>query len=275
MNLLSSNVDNRIKDLLYFFSLSFLISWSLWIPRILWPNSDTFQIIGIIGSFGPSISAVILIGVKSGKNQIGKFLKEKTHSKFKRSQYLYLIFLGPLIGVISWIIVEWGFNQPVNTDALMDPLFLIMGFFYVMILGGPLGEEYGWRGYALERLIRDETHSITSRDILLKSILLGLIWSVWHIPLFYTTGSVQEMIPFWQYTLQTIVFGILYTWAYYRTNKSVWAAILLHTTLNLSSGLFPTYETLTGRLTGFFILLFITAGLIFKDRKKSLDEIAD
>ena len=75
--------------------------------------------------------------------------------------------------------------------AFNDPMQWYLGivvFAYVLVLGGPLGEEIGWRGYALDRLQPRFTP-------MLASVLLGVAWGVWHLPLFFSDGAVQQQIP--------------------------------------------------------------------------------
>ncbi len=75
----------------------------------------------------------------------------------------------------------------------------------MFILTGATGEQLGWRGFALPWLQ-------TKMSALLSSIVLGLIWSFWHIPLWFA-GISHESFPFWVYTIIGVSFFILVTWA--------------------------------------------------------------
>jgi membrane protease YdiL (CAAX protease family) len=93
---------------------------------------------------------------------------------------------------------------------------------------GPLGEELGWRGYALPRL---ETHV----SPLVSSLALGIIWAVWHVPMFWFApiGLPQRsLIAVAAWAANVLSFSILLSYVARRTSYSVPIAILLHATLN-------------------------------------------
>ena len=92
-------------------------------------------------------------------------------------------------------------GEPVPEIAVLPQLWVIIpAFFYILFLGGPLQEEFGWRGYALDRL--QEKY-----NALVSSVMLGFIWGLWHLPLFFMPR--QEMyynVPIWGFILGTIFF---------------------------------------------------------------------
>jgi hypothetical protein len=98
-------------------------------------------------------------------------------------------------------------------------------------LGGSFGEEFGWRGYALPRLL-------DGWSALGASLILGAFWVVWHLPLFFIPGSPQAQMPFWPFAASTTALAVIYTWVHVHVKGIVFAALLLHTTGNLSANLF-------------------------------------
>ena len=97
------------------------------------------------------------------------------------------------------------------------------GSFLPLLFLGPLSEEIGWRGYALERL-QIRWNALTS------SLIIGLVWALWHLPLFMIVGTSQHElgVPFIGFLIKLMASSILYTCLYNNTNKSLWSAILLH-----------------------------------------------
>jgi membrane protease YdiL (CAAX protease family) len=100
---------------------------------------------------------------------------------------------------------------------------------------GPLAEELGWRGFALDGLQ-------SKWSALVSSLVLGIFWWLWHFPLFFTIGMIQSewgigSLTFWTFTASVLAQAVLYTWVYNNTRRSILAAILLHfmsnSTLNL------------------------------------------
>jgi membrane protease YdiL (CAAX protease family) len=97
------------------------------------------------------------------------------------------------------------------------------GSFLPLLIIGPLSEEIGWRGYALPRLQ-------TRWNPLASSLIIGLVWGLWHLPLFMMIGTSQHEIgiPFISFVIGMMANSIFYTWLYNNTKMSLWSAILLH-----------------------------------------------
>ena len=124
----------------------------------------------------------------------------------------------------------------------------------ILFVGAGL-EEFGWRGYALDRLQN-------GRNALTASLVLGLIWGRWHLPLFLIDGTVQQAIPAWQFILQQILLAVLYTGLYNDSSGSLLVAITFHTIGNASAALLPEFfATNQGRWTNFALLL-VAVGVI-------------
>ena len=100
--------------------------------------------------------------------------------------------------------------------------------------GGPMGEEAGWRGFAMPRLQR-------RFDPLLASVLLGAAWAVWHLPLhltgYYNQAMGSPLAGMLLRVFTTVPLAIVFTWTFNRSGGSVFAMVLLHTAVNVTSGL--------------------------------------
>jgi hypothetical protein len=100
-----------------------------------------------------------------------------------------LILLAPAAIILVAIAIAQGLGAPAGEWNDPGQLYLASPvFLYVVILGGPLGEEFGWRGFALPHLER-RIHPTAA------VVLLGLIWGLWHLPLFWIEGTVQQLTP--------------------------------------------------------------------------------
>ena len=250
------------RDLLLFFILAFLWSWLFWLPKVLstagkLPLSGSIDfMLGAVAVFGPSIAAFSLSYRRKGFAGVRQLWKRGWDLRFKKIWLLPALFLMPVIGVVTALVVsllgysiEWQYGLP---PIMIVPVFLLL------FLTNALPEEYGWRGFALDRLQQ-------RRSALTASLILGFIWGVWHLPLFFISGSVQHdaAIPIWQYILQTIILAVLYTWLHNNTGRSVLVAFLFHTTGNLTSALIPTYTTPQGRWIGFAIQLLVAVIVVW------------
>jgi hypothetical protein len=106
----------------------------------------------------------------------------------------------------------------------------------VLLLGGPLEEELGWRGFALPRLQ-------ARRSAFSASVLLGAIWGIWHIPLYYVSGTGQHetagaagtAFAIGAFVVWTIGLSILFTWLFNQTRGSLIVVMLFHAAVNLGA----------------------------------------
>jgi membrane protease YdiL (CAAX protease family) len=97
---------------------------------------------------------------------------------------------------------------------------------------GGLSEEFGWRGYALPKL--------QSRwNALASSLILGVIWAAWHIPLWFLAGSSQQGTSFWIFLANLVLLSILYTWLVNNARGSILVAVVFHAISNTVAQMFP------------------------------------
>jgi membrane protease YdiL (CAAX protease family) len=126
---------------------------------------------------------------------------------------LMLALILPIFGYTHW---------PVTIrDIFVSVLVVLFGSWQLFKNTGPLGEELGWRGYALPRLLQ-------KWNALTASMLLGLVWTLWHIPAFFLAGVMgQSFGGFLWWALDTFAFTIVITWLYLRANRNVLVAGLI------------------------------------------------
>jgi uncharacterized protein len=140
--------------------------------------------------------------------------------------YLF-IFVGiPVICVLSVVVIPGVLGSFEGLGALA-PLSLLGIFVYVLILGGALGEEPGWRGFALPRLQ-------SAHGPLLGTLVLGPLWALWHLPLFFTPWNELTLFNVVVFVLATTCLAIMYTWVFNNTKGSILIAILVHASFNAS-----------------------------------------
>jgi len=172
----------------------------------------------IIGGFVPSLLAIFLTWKKEGIT--GLRLLDRSILQFKLGWRWYAFtFLMVITGTAGQLTINKLLGNTFN-----GYLFLAQsGSFLPLLILGPLSEETGWRGYALERLQ-------TRWNALTSSLIVGLVWALWHLPLFMMVGTPQHELglPFIGFLITLVTSSILYTWLYNNTKQSLWSAILLH-----------------------------------------------
>lgn len=112
------------------------------------------------------------------------------------------------------------------------PQFAMAGAALLVIDPGPIGEDPGWRGFALPKLL-DRFNPTTA------ALLLGVIWTVWHLPAFLFSGMPQASLPLGWFCVSMISVTVLMAWVTINTDGAVMPAILMHWAFNRFSDLGP------------------------------------
>lgn len=220
-------------------------------PVTTWP---TLLIYGL-GASGPSLAALVMRIV--GGRQHGVRLR-------LAPPWLWFpaaIVLGALPALLtSLLLAPAGFWQriaeSVTTQVAANggPLLFVI----LYLIAGPISEEFGWRGYVQPRLRQAFTPLKTS-------VILGLAWAVWHVPLFFLPGSGQARMGFLSlhavvYFAMFIPLSVLYLYVSERLRGGVWAAITLHFVGNTALTFAP--ETSLAAITLAFVITSILAVVI-------------
>jgi len=249
---MNTQKSTGLRDLLSFFLLAFALNWMLQLPRLMavagWISLSTglSTMLGRVAVFTPAIAAFMLTAIRSGKSGVRTLWRCGWEVRFRKTWLLPALLLVPVSGVlIIGLLTVIGVSIP--WEYSLSPTMLVPVALMIWMLGA-LPEEYGWRGYALDRL---QAHL----KPLPASLLLGVIWSTWHLPLHFIPGTTQAVIPFWEFSAQTIVLTVLYSWLHNETGGSVLIAGLFHASGNLTGAVIPYWTTGTGRWISFLLLL--------------------
>jgi hypothetical protein len=174
---------------------------------------------------GVSIAAIAVAALIDGRREVGALLRRVTVWRVGVRWYLVAI-LGPvgLLALAASVNVLAG-AQVATEGPLVDWLELgkLFGFQVVGVFAGAW-EELGWRGFALPRLLKRVSP-------LAASLGVGVLWAVWHIPLF-----MSGELP-WADAASLVVLSILFTAVFVRTKQSVLIAFLMHAAFNAAGGI--------------------------------------
>jgi membrane protease YdiL (CAAX protease family) len=227
------NSTSKQKSPLTFFVLVFAISTPFWlmgaVAEQLLPEDRPIDLpIGSLAVVCPMIAALILVRRESGSQGVKQLLKRALDYKGIKGKtwYVPILFSMPSITVLAYGLMQLA-GAPLpdpQLPVLMVPVFAVVFFI------AALGEETGWQGYAIDPL-QERWNALTA------SIIVGIVWAVWHIVLLVRLGRTPQWIA-WQ-CLNMVVARILIVWLYNNTGKSLFAAVLFHTMHNLSTFLFP------------------------------------
>jgi uncharacterized protein len=208
----------RKHPLIAFFVLAYLLTW--WI----YPLLKLSPLLGIFGLFGPALAAIIVAALTEGKTGVKALLSRAVYWRVGLPWYAVALGLPTLLSLVTaGLYYLLGGSEFIK----VGPLSILDLVLFVLVLG----EELGWRGYALPQLLE-------KRSALTASLILGVLWGLWHLPTFLVPGTPQYGMPLTAFVLLTIEYSILMTWVFLHTFGSVLIATLFHGAINLSQGLF-------------------------------------
>jgi membrane protease YdiL (CAAX protease family) len=212
---------------------------------------------GIATSLGPASAAFIVTGLTEGREGVNRLLRRIVQWRVGIFWFLFILVGLPLIQTVGTIVLPgiWATATPMN----IVPELLSYTVFFVwpaLIAGGPLGEEIGWRGYALPHL--QELHGPVK-----ASVILGVLWAFWHLPIWFSGQWTVPSVPnIAAYVVWITAVTVIFTWVFNNTGGSVLMAILLHASMDAFPNAilwthFPdaTRMTSVGILNGYLALI--------------------
>ena len=254
-----------IASLAAFVAIAFGLSWLCWIPAAFAAEgvaSSWARWLTYAGSLGPAVAGIgLTYGTDDPRGRHDYWARATDFSRIRRRWLLAILLLYPLATLVVLLLdtAITGIAPDLQTAIRLvsDPWSMVLFPVWVLLLG-PLPEELGWRGYALDRL-QHHWPPLTS------SVVLGLIWAVWHLPLFFINGSYQHhlgfgSLSFWSYDVTILELSVLFTWIYNHNARSTLAAILFHFVLNLTGSLAkgsPVTEVARAVIVGIVVAIVV------------------
>lgn len=212
--------------------------------------------------FGPSLAGIIMTYLLLGREGTMQLLRGLLNFTARPKWYFIALILPSLawLSVIGFLVMQGNSVGPFEAAGLLIVPVLIAKHFFI---GGGLGEELGWRGFMLPRL--QDKHSALG-----SSIILGVVWGLWHLPALIDEGAVSIVL----FTIYTTVLAIIYTWVFNGTGGNLFIVTLLHATMNGTNGfmekLFPGLTEIDSRviLVGLCWLIFAVGLIIVTGPRK-------
>ena len=230
--------------LISFFVMAYAFSWIVWSPWVLSEDGVgllPFQLpswtIGFVLApaailLGPTLAGFIMTGITEGREGIRRLLHRIVLWRVGLRWYLFALIGIPVVMALGMIILPGG-PALLLTLGPGYVLSYLGSFVLVTIVGGPLFEEPGWRGFALPRL--QPLHGP-----LVGTLILGLLWALWHLPEFLVPSWAEssggsDFLAIVKFVLIAITFAIVTTWVFNNTKGSVFMAILVHASIDTFS----------------------------------------
>lgn len=214
-----------------YYLLAFAITWAVWVPRAAesrgWLSTTIFTEAGRFWTYGPLVAAVLAAALGGGRRGLHGLAARLGRWRVGARWYGVALVVPALIafavaGVHLAMGESWAAARPV---IFADGLGWLPVVLIALTLTDGLGEEPGWRGFALPRLLR-------GRGAAAASVLLGVAWAAWHLPLFWTAGATLQGTSIPLLFLELPAKAILFTWLFGHTRGSALLAVLFHGSFN-------------------------------------------
>jgi membrane protease YdiL (CAAX protease family) len=213
-----------VRELLGFVAIAYAFTWTCWLSMRAVRDPLAHRVLETAGQYGPLVGAVVMTCVASGRRGLRQFLASLLRWRFNPGIALAALALPPVAYFAAIALYAKWSGVPAQFPSF-DPLYdVAINFVLVILWGGPLGEEPGWRGFALPRL-QAVLHP------LLATIILGIAWAGWHLPRWWSAGGFPaQMVG--TYVLALVGFGVVFTYLSNKSGGSVLPCLMLHGSAN-------------------------------------------
>jgi membrane protease YdiL (CAAX protease family) len=263
----------RKHPLISFFVIAYAFTYAIDLLA-----ATTFFVLIALATFGPLFAAVVVTRIESGWAGVRALLQRARDWRVGIGWYAVVVFgfLGLYLAAMELTVILGG-----KVDfGKIDPWYTVpLLFLVILLVGGPVGEEFGWRGFALPRLSQ-------RGGPLMAALVLGLPWALWHLPNWWVPHSAQfvnvqgngnYVFFIGEFVVFIVGLSIVFAFVYFSTGASVLMVLLLHASINTWDGwLFRALDP-SARVT-FFVcenvllwvlviaIIVVTRGRLTRDR---------
>ena len=256
--------------LILFFTVTLLWTWTCgFLPVILGIRGTPLgSFLFYFGGGAPSVTALFLVFLTYEKARRKDYFRRcfrVSGNILKWLSYTALFFaaaaalgLWAAVGLRRLPMPGMDFLKAIAANPLN--LFLVL---FLSVISGPLNEEFGWRGYALDPLL-------LRFGFVKANLILGFIWAIWHLAWYFTPGQAQyamlqkSLFDALAFIPSSIALCFVVTIVYIKTGRSILAGAMVHMLSNLmGSQLLSPYDTEVGTVIRLVNILFCTAAAIY------------
>lgn len=264
------NRHYRYKPFKYFF-LTLVTSWILQFIAAYFSNYENLTLYKNLFMYflvlPPFVIAMFMIYGSDSDELKNDFWNRLTNLNLIEPKYLPIILLIMPTTLILATTISLFFRQPIEQFAFSQNFSMMGGIgptlLFTVILA-PTFEELGWRGYGVDSLSRKE------RSLFKLTLIFGLLWNLFHLPLFLIKGYYHyeilhtHIIYGINFIISVFALAFLANWIYYKNNRSIPANIFFHASANLSFSLLQTEQFTKCIIT---IILLLISLIVFQNFK--------
>jgi len=214
---------------LIFLAAAFGITWSAWGLLVLLAQTHVtrygelpYMMLYVLGGLGPTIAAYVAVWRTRESSSLAEFHRRVFRWRAHPAWYVLAIGLPAALGFMA-IGVAVALKPTLGAAVAFKPWYLFPGYVLVCIVGGGL-EELGWRG-----ITQDEWGHVLGP--IRAALLIGPIWTLWHLPLFFLPGVAQYHANFAMFLIGVMANALLFGWLYSRT-RSILLCVFTHAASN-------------------------------------------
>ncbi len=258
------------KYLVVFFALTLAWTWICGFIPVIFSFTETGAgtFVFYFGGGAPSVVALFLVFLTYPKDMRKDYFRRCF--SFRQAGWKWPLITAAIFMVLSAICIVvgvglLGFEMPtmdyakaIRTNPLNIPLVLLLS-----LISGPLNEEFGWRGYALDRLL-------LKFGFLNGSLILGFFWAIWHLPWYFTPGQAQynllqdSVLHAVMFVPSVMMLSVFVSFVYIKTDRSILAGALVHMFSNLiGSQLLSSYTTDMSMLIRYTNMAFFLGVIVY------------
>jgi membrane protease YdiL (CAAX protease family) len=215
-----------------------------------------------LAAFSASLAGIILAAVEGRRGGVRELLGRFLIWKVGIQWWAFVLLFGIVPAVAGLYLFDLFGGPPVDWTGL-KPFSNFLPLLILLTIFAGMGEEFGWRGFALPRLQ-------ARYGALVSSLIVGVIWAVWHIPLSFTQGTIQYR---WQqevglipailgYSVFVIAWSIQYAWVFNNARGSVLLAAVQHGAVNAWNGYIDVYRGHFGGVVAYMVVSWVVSIII-------------
>ena len=252
-----------------YFAATFLATFALWFAGAyvsFQDSSGVHMLLMLPGLMAPFLISLVFIFRSRRPELVKDFVNRLVNPRLIRPRMLPVLVLIMPVAVVVSILLSLLVGESTSQFHLAEGFSFSSGFVPVLLLllMAAAFEELGWRGYAFD--------SLQSRyTVLTASLVFGVLWSLWHLPLAFVNDAYQFKIiqdSVWfglNFYVSIVPLGIIITWICIKNGKSVLAAVLFHFIVNISQEMLSMSQITKSIETG--VLVIAAVAIIMLDRE--------
>lgn len=223
--------------LVWFYILAFGIAWLGWLPAVLGSrgvapfDSPAFQLLLLLPALAPALAALIVTQATYGKTAVGDLFKALVRWRVAPVWYALAVLIPLLLLLAARFLTTVLHLTDISSQPQGNLIGLAVSAFVLSLFSNPW-EEVGWRGFALPHLQKRYRAA-------LATLIVGVLWGLWHVPLFFWRGNPMSSYPFLPWFIGTLAGAYLYTWIYNSTRGSLFLTTIFHIVLNTLGAVVP------------------------------------